>query len=68
MQIGELRSQVDRIWNGFWTGGIVNPLEVIGQIMCVLFIRPLDNLQSSPPVTSETDIECTVTPTRWPLR
>jgi len=24
-----LRSQVDKIWNAFWTGGISNPLTVI---------------------------------------
>ena len=26
---GEIRNQVDAIWNAFWTGGISNPLEVI---------------------------------------
>lgn len=29
MLTGELRSQIDAIWNAFWTGGISNPLEVI---------------------------------------
>ena len=28
MLTGELRSQVDAIWNAFWTGGISNPMEV----------------------------------------
>jgi hypothetical protein len=29
MLTGEIRNQVDRIWDAFWSGGISNPLEVI---------------------------------------
>ncbi|WP_139558355.1 type I restriction-modification system subunit M [Methylotetracoccus oryzae] len=43
MLTGELRSQIDAIWNAFWTGGISNPLEVIEQITYLLFIRRLDD-------------------------
>ena len=25
MLTGELRNQIDRIWDAFWTGGISNP-------------------------------------------
>jgi hypothetical protein len=32
MLTGELKSQIDRIWDAFWSGGISNPLEVIEQI------------------------------------
>ncbi len=32
MLTGEIRNQVDQIWNSFWTDGISNPLEVIEQI------------------------------------
>jgi type I restriction enzyme M protein len=42
---GEIRSQIDAIWNAFWSGGISNPLEVIEQITYLLFIRRLDELQ-----------------------
>jgi type I restriction enzyme M protein len=45
MLTGEIRSQVDAIWNAFWTGGISNPLEVIEQITYLLFLRRLDELQ-----------------------
>jgi type I restriction enzyme M protein len=34
MLTGELRNQIDQIWNAFWSGGIANPLEVIEQITC----------------------------------
>jgi len=37
MLTGELRNQVDSIWNAFWTGGISNPLEVMEQITYLLF-------------------------------
>jgi len=46
MLTGELRNQVDRIWDAFWSGGISNPLEVIEQITYLLFLRRLDDLQT----------------------
>ena len=39
---GELRSQVDKLWTEFWTGGITNPLMVIEQISFLMFARLLD--------------------------
>ncbi|MBI2898584.1 MAG: SAM-dependent DNA methyltransferase [Planctomycetes bacterium] len=45
MLTGELRNQIDRIWDAFWSGGISNPLEVIEQITYLLFLRRLDDLQ-----------------------
>lgn len=45
MITGELRSQIDRLWDAFWSGGIANPLEVIEQITYLLFLRRLDELQ-----------------------
>ena len=46
MLTGELRSQVDRIWDAFWSGGISNPLEVMEQITYLLFLRRLDDLHT----------------------
>ena len=46
MLTGEIRSQIDEIWNAFWTGGISNPLEVIEQITYLLFLRRLDDMQT----------------------
>jgi type I restriction enzyme M protein len=42
---GELKSQVDKIWNTFWTGGISNPLTVIEQFTFLLFLRRIDERQ-----------------------
>lgn len=44
MLTGEIRNQVDRIWDAFWSGGISNPLEVIEQITYLLFLKRLDDL------------------------
>ncbi|CAN5197755.1 hypothetical protein BH20VER2_BH20VER2_12040 [soil metagenome] len=46
MLTGEIRNQIDQIWNAFWSGGISNPLEVIEQITYLLFIRRLDDLHT----------------------
>lgn len=46
MITGEIRNQIDRIWDAFWSGGISNPLEVIEQITYLLFIRRLDELHT----------------------
>lgn len=43
MLTGEIRSQVDSIWNAFWSGGISNPMEVLEQITYLLFIRRLND-------------------------
>ncbi|GAA3922984.1 N-6 DNA methylase [Microbacterium invictum] len=45
MVTGELRRQVDKVWDAFWSGGIANPVEVIEQITYLLFIKRLDDLQ-----------------------
>ena len=46
MLTGEIRNQIDSIWNAFWAGGIANPLEVIEQITYLLFIKRLDELHT----------------------
>ncbi len=46
MLTGSIRSQVDTLWNAFWTGGISNPLEVIEQITYLLFLKRLDDLHT----------------------
>jgi len=45
MITGAIKSQIDQIWNAFWSGGISNPLEVIEQITYLLFLKRLDDLQ-----------------------
>ncbi|QJP98671.1 SAM-dependent DNA methyltransferase [Herbaspirillum rubrisubalbicans Os34] len=43
MLTGELKNQVNAIWDAFWSGGISNPMEVLEQITYLLFIRRLDD-------------------------
>ncbi|MBE5316647.1 MAG: N-6 DNA methylase [Xanthomonadales bacterium] len=47
MITGEIKSQVDRIWDAFWSGGISNPMEVIEQMTYLLFIKRLDELHTA---------------------
>ena len=46
MVTGELKSQVDKVWSAFWSGGMANPLEIIEQITYLLFIKRLDELHT----------------------
>ena len=46
MLTGDIRSQIDGIWNDFWSGGVSNPLSVIEQITYLLFIKQLDELHT----------------------
>ena len=46
MLSSELRSQVDKVWSTFWSGGMANPLEIIEQITYLLFLKRLDDLQT----------------------
>src|SRR5947209_8586380 len=42
MKDRQIKSQIDRLWEEFWTGGITNPLTVIEQISFLMFARLLD--------------------------
>jgi type I restriction enzyme M protein len=46
MLTGEIRNQVDKIWDAFWSGGISNPIEIIEQITYLLFLKRLDDLHT----------------------
>lgn len=46
MLTGEIRSQIDSVWNAFWSGGISNPMEVLEQVTYLLFIRRLDDVHT----------------------
>lgn len=45
MITGAVKSQVDTIWNAFWSGGVSNPIIVIEQFTYLLFMRQLDDRQ-----------------------
>ncbi len=39
-----LKSEIDKLWNLFWSGGIANPLTAIEQISYLLFMKRLDDM------------------------
>lgn len=47
MITGELKNKIDKIWETFWTGGITNPLDVIEQFTYLLFIKQLDDVETT---------------------
>ena len=47
MVTGDLKNQIDRIWDAFWSGGISNPMEAIEQMTYLLFIKPWTSFKRS---------------------
>jgi type I restriction enzyme M protein len=47
MITGELKNQVDKIWDKFWSGGVANPLSVIEQITYLLFAKRIDDIHTA---------------------
>jgi type I restriction enzyme M protein len=43
----QLKSEIDKLWTEFWTGGITNPLTVIEQISFLMFARLLDVMETT---------------------
>lgn len=43
----KLRSQVDALWEKFWTGGLANPLDAIEQFSYLLFLKRLDDRENA---------------------
>ena len=46
MLTGVLKNKIDSIWEMFWTGGIVNPLDVVEQMTYLMFIHDLDEVNA----------------------
>lgn len=49
----QLKSDIDKLWTEFWTGGITNPLTVIEQISFLIFARLLDVMETTAERRSE---------------
>jgi type I restriction enzyme M protein len=45
--MSQVKSDVDKLWTEFWTGGITNPLTVIEQISFLMFARLLDVIETT---------------------
>lgn len=41
----QIKSQIDKLWNNFWSGGISNPLTAIEQITYLIFMKRLDDME-----------------------
>lgn len=43
----KLRSQVDALWDKFWSGGISNPLDAIQQMSYLIFLKRLEDMDNA---------------------
>lgn len=48
-----IQSKVDKVWEIFWNGGITNPISVIEQVTYLLFIKDLDEVETTNEKTEE---------------
>lgn len=46
MITGELKSQIDQIWNTFWNGGISNTITIVEQLTYLMFLKNLDEAET----------------------
>jgi type I restriction enzyme M protein len=42
----ELKSQINKLWDKFWSGGIANPLTAIEQMSYLIFMKRLEDLDA----------------------
>ncbi len=45
MITGEIKNQIDQIWDTFWVGGITNSMSVLEQMTYLFFMKMLDDAQ-----------------------
>ena len=42
----ELKSDIDKLWDKFWSGGIANPLAAIEQIVYLIFLKRIEEIDN----------------------
>ena len=45
MITGEIKNQIDAIWDTYWVGGVTNPMSVLEQMTYLFFMKMLDDAQ-----------------------
>ena len=45
MITGQIKNQIDQIWDTFWTGGITNSITILEQMTYLFFMKMLDDQQ-----------------------
>ena len=41
-----LKSQIDKLWDMLWPGGLTNPMDAIEQLSFLLFLKRLDGKEN----------------------
>lgn len=45
MITGQIKNQIDQIWDTFWTGGITTPITILEQMTYLFFMKMIDDAQ-----------------------
>lgn len=58
MITGQIKNQIDQIWNTFWeSAGITNPMSVLEQMTYLFFMKLLDDAErQSEKISQELDL------------
>ena len=43
----KLKSDVDKLWDKLWTGGLSNPMDAIEQLSYLIFLKRLDDHENA---------------------
>ena len=52
MITGQIKNQIDQIWDTFWTGGISNSIDILEQMTYLFFMKLLDDKQLNQEATA----------------
>lgn len=52
MITGQIKNQIDQIWDSFWTGGISNSIDILEQMTYLFFMKLLDDKQLNQEATA----------------
>lgn len=52
MITGQIKNQIDQIWDVFWTGGISNSIDILEQMTYLFFMKLLDDKQLNQEATA----------------
>ncbi len=52
MITGQIKNQIDQIWDTFWTRGISNSIDILEQMTYLFFMKLLDDKQLNQEATA----------------
>lgn len=47
MITGQIKNQIDQIWDTFWTGGISNSIDILKQMTYLFFMKLIEEVDEN---------------------